>query len=125
GYLMQAHFLQYYILLWITMYILIYVNVITIARSSNEQNNFRLKEREIRAQERFAVIPMWPEGVPTAASVNSFIDGHNLAEQFNQFFLTLMIQIALGLLSHFITKCHRNLDLVTMFMIFFMLALKL
>jgi phospholipase D1/2 len=47
---------------------------------------------KIRAQERFAVIPMWPEGVPTAASVqeilffqvNSFIDGHNLAEQFNQ-----------------------------------------
>ena len=50
---------------------------------------------KIRAQERFAVyvvIPMWPEGVPTAASVqeilffqvNSFIDGQNLAEQFNQ-----------------------------------------
>lgn len=50
---------------------------------------------KIRAGERFAVyvvIPMWPEGVPTAASVqeilyfqvNSFIDGHSLAEQFNR-----------------------------------------
>jgi hypothetical protein len=49
------------------MYILIYVNVITIARSSNEaviiallkylkQNNFRLKEREVHV---LAIMQRW------------------------------------------------------------------